>query len=180
MRVASANAGSDQVIASFGRSLPKMIGLLMLGVLMTGAGAAIALGDFGAPDAYRTAVGSVAALFFGLCTVAILVRSFRIGPVVVVTRAGIADRRRSEELILWQMVSDISVRAIKRQRFLVLQLRPGVVPAAGSRYARAIDMGNQALGFSGVWISMTGLDGSLDDLLDAVARARSASGPRGS
>ena len=177
VRVVSAEASSDQVIASFGRSIPKMIGLLALGVLMTGLGVAIALGYVGPADFYKIAVGWFAALFFGLCTLAILAQTFRAGPVVVVTRDGIRYHRRAKELIRWQEVSAISVQAIKRQRFVVLKLRDSGW-TGDSDYVRAVDATNQAFGFHGVWISMTGLDGSIDDLLDAIAKTPGATALR--
>jgi hypothetical protein len=162
----------DQVIASFGRSIPKTLGLLVLGVLMTGLGGALALGYIGPVSLYKTAVGWIAAIFFGLCTLGILVQLLRAGPAVEVSTAGIRYYRRSADLIPWAAIAAMSVQVMKRQKFLVLELFPeAAAQLEASRSARILEKANAALGFSGVWISMTGLDGSLDELIEAIELA---------
>jgi hypothetical protein len=174
-------SGMDRVIASFHRSIVKMLGLLVVGTLLTGTSGLIAAGTIAdRSDPTIKFVGYVGTAFFGVCTLVILAHAFRRGAVIDVSTAGIRYYRRSTDLIPWAAIAAMSVHVIRRQKFLVLELFPeDAARLKASRTARLLERGNEAFGFSGVWISMVGLDGSLDDLIDAIELARvGASGAR--
>jgi len=171
----------DEVIASFKRSIPKLLGMLTLSVLFTLAGALMALGVIGdtRPGSLNEFFGYAGALFFGLCALGILLQLLRGGPIVEVTTSGIRYYRLSPDIIPWTAISDMSVEAVGHQRFLMLKVRPDARPQLSlSRYSRVVEIGNGALGFHGLPISMTGLSGSLDDLIRVVEIARAKANDR--
>ena len=141
----------DRVIASFRQSFPKTLGLVAGGSLLTLASLLIVIHVIPvAPWSKGAIAGYVGLPFFGLATLLLVVRLFQAGPVVEVTTSGISHRRWSQEFIPWSTVAGMSVQQVRRRRSLILRLRPG-----GSRA-----------------ISMTGLDGSFEDLLSAVRAAQ--------
>ena len=162
----------ERVVASFRRSIPQMLGVLALSALFTFGCAAMALGVIDESDVLIRSIGFVGAALFCPCTLAATVRIFRAGPAIEVTTAGIRYRQRSADLIPWTAISEISVGAMGVQRFLVLHLWPEeAAKLKTSRFVRVMEKANEAFGFGGVWISMLGLNGSLNDLAGAVATA---------
>jgi hypothetical protein len=166
----------DQVIASFQRSIPKTLALTVLSALLTLSGALMALGIFSNRSLGLEAklAAYVGTLVFSLMTVAFLVELFRAGPVVEVTTSGIRDRRQCPNLISWTEISDVSVLRGGRRPCLTLRLRPEartkLKPTRTARFAAKMN----ELGFPDMSISMRLLNGSLDDLVEAVERARAA------
>jgi hypothetical protein len=162
----------DRVIGTFRYSIPKIVGLVAAGILLTAASLMIVTHVI--PDAGTKGLiaGYVGVPLFGVATIWLLTRFFKTGPVVEVSTAGIRYYRRSADLIPWSAIAAMSVHVMRRQKFLVLELFPeAAARLKASRSARILEKGNEAFGFSGVWISMSGLDGSLDDLIDAIELA---------
>jgi len=160
----------DQVIAIFRRSITKMLGRLAGGVVMMAACALLAFRAIPAiaPGSGYALVGAAGFVFFGLVTIVIFLQSFRTGPVVEVRTSGLRDHRRSPDVIPWTAISKVSIRNVLGRRLLALQFRAGT-KLKPSRLGRAAGKMNAATdGFS---ISMAGLDGSFDDLINAIKKA---------
>jgi hypothetical protein len=159
----------DQVIAAFRRSITKMIGWLAGGTVMTGACALVAFDAIPNIAGGRgEVVGAWGFLLFGLFTIVIFLQSLRTGPVVEVWTSGIRDRRRSPDLIPWTAIGKVSIKTVRSRRVLALQFRSGT-KLRPSRLGRA--MGNVNAAAGGWSISMAGLDGSFDSLINAIKRA---------
>jgi hypothetical protein len=96
-------------------------------------------------------------------------------PVVIITRAGIRDKRVAKELIPWGAVKNISVWKHHRQRCMVLTVDPAVEAGLNlTRVVRWSRNANRALGVDGLCINATGLKIGFDELLAislAFARA---------
>ncbi|WP_283814380.1 STM3941 family protein [Bradyrhizobium japonicum] len=170
-----------------GYSPLRLVGLIGAGVLMTVASASlafqwIAIGGSGPAGTLRGAVGVVAGYvglaFFGLGTVAAVWLWRRVeGPIVVISRDGIRDRRIAEEVIPWKLVEDISHQ--NRERFLLLRL------SRAADYIRfhigpkrhPIQLTNRTLGVDKVQIGTAGFNVTTEMLLEtcrtyhAAARA---------
>jgi hypothetical protein len=160
----------DQVIAVFSRSITKMLGWLAGGSVMTGACALVAFGAIPNMVSGGRAefLGGWGFLVFGLVTIVIFVQSLRTGPAVEVRTSGIRDHRRSPDLIPWTAIAKVSIKKVRSRRVLALQFRSGT-KLRPSRLGRAMGKLNAAAG--GWSISMAGLDGSFDDLINAIKRA---------
>jgi hypothetical protein len=162
---------SGEASTSFRYSMPKLIGLLVIGVGLTGLCLAIALGvmPISSPSNALHWVMGFGAVFFAVCVVGWSTRLFRTGPIVEVSASGIRDLRLSADVIPWSDIERLSVLTVSRQSMLTLELRPGVQSNLRAAHAAWIRTRlNEIFGFPGLVISMTGLDGSLDDLLDAI------------
>jgi hypothetical protein len=159
----------DQVIAVFSRSITKMLGWLAGGTVMTGACALVTFGAIPNIAGGRAELlGAWGFLVFGLATVVIFMQSLRIGPVVEVWTSGIRDHRRSPDLIPWTAIGKVSIKKVRSRRVLALQFRSGT-KLRPSLFGRA--MGNVNAAAGGWSISMAGLAGSFDDLINAIKRA---------
>ena len=149
----------DQVIAAFRNSVPKILGLLAGGILLTIGSLLIVLQVI--PNAGIKAViaGYVGLPFFGGASILMIVRLFQTGPVVEVRASGIRYSRWPQSFFVpWTAVSNMSIQQQRRRKFLILRLLPQDV--SGNAATRSI--------------SMVGLDGSFDDLLNAIRTARSS------
>jgi hypothetical protein len=159
----------DQVIAVFRRSITKTLGWLVGGTVMTAACALVAFGAI--PNIAGGRAELIAAwgfLLSGLATSVIFLQSFRTGPVVEVRTSGIRDHRRSPDLIMWTAIGKVSIKTVRGRRVLALQFRSGT-KLRPSRLGRA--MGNVNAAGGGWSISMAGLDGSFDSLINAIKKA---------
>jgi len=160
----------DQVIAIFRRSITTMLGRLVGGVAMMGACALVAFRAIPAiaPGSGAALVGAAGFVFFGLVTIAIFLQLFRTGPVVEVRTSGLRDQRRSPDVIPWTAIAKVSIRKVRGRRLLALQFHAGT-KLKPSRLGTAVGkMNAAAVGFP---ISMAGLDGSFDDLINAIKKA---------
>ncbi len=168
----------DQVIAVFRRSITKLLGWLAGCVVMAGACALAAFHAIpGIAPGGAERIGALGFLFFGLVATVIFMQSFRIGPVVEVRTSGIRDRRRSPDLIPWAAIAKASIKKVRSRRVLALQFRPGT-KLRPSRLGRATGKLNAA---AGDWsISMAGLDGSFDGLINAIKKANAVTARDGS
>jgi hypothetical protein len=168
----------DQVIAVYRRSIAKRLGWLAGCVVIAGICALAAFNAIPgiAPGgAERFAVGGF--LLFGLVAIVIVIQSFRTGPVVEIRTAGIRDHRRSPDLIPWAAIAKASIRKVRSRRVLALQFRAGT-KLRPSRLGRATGKVNAAAG--DLSISMAGLDGSFDGLINAIKKANAVTARDGS
>jgi hypothetical protein len=146
----------------------KLVGLLALGLLMTGLSAAFALGRLPGPPS-AVAVGWLGLLFFGLCTVICLWRLLTAGrTVVTITSLGIKDVRVAANVVPWSGVRNISTMKVKGQKFIVLAVDPSIEKQLSlTRIAKWSRGPNRALGSDGLCVSAIGLKIGHDALLKA-------------
>jgi hypothetical protein len=109
-------------------------------------------------------VGFVASGLGLLIGFAVLLRQRR--PLLEITLDGIRDRRVSSQLVPWALISTVSVEAVGRRKMLVLDLDAG----AGKRLSRQPSAQARA-NRRGLTITMTGLNGTFEDLVAALRRA---------
>jgi hypothetical protein len=168
----------DKVIAVFGRSITKMLGMFSGGIAMTGVCALVAfhvIPDI-PPDGRAELVGYAGFLFFGLASTIIFTRLFSTSAMLEVSTSGIRDRRRSTVLIPWSAIAKVSIRDDGTRQSLVLQFRPderAILKAL--RLDRRLGNLNDVAGARVFSISMKGLDGSFDDLINAIKKAEAVS-----
>ncbi len=110
-------------------------------------------------------VGWVGIVFFGFGFIAFPVMFFRSGPQVVVSDAGIEDRRLKLGLIPWEDIRALSVGSVNSAKFLCIELVDrekylSRLPGWKLRLAVA----NEALGFSPLTISFSGLAPGLKEV----------------
>jgi hypothetical protein len=150
----------DQVIATFRYSPEKTLGLSAAGILLT-IGSLLIVTVIPNPGIKGLIAGYVGVPFFGGATILIIARFFQPGPAVEVSTSGIRCRRWPQDFYVpWSAISNMTVQTMRRRKFLTLQVRPP--ESSGQAASRTI--------------SMVGLDGSFDDLLNAIKTARSAGG----
>lgn len=160
-------------------SAVRMLGLSVLGLVMTALSAVLALHVV--PGVARGGLvefcGWAGMVFFAACSAGILWRTLTAhGPVVTITPEGIRDTRVAAELIPWRAVDSIKVWESQGQRVLVLAVDPTVEQSLTlTRIARWSRGANRCLGADGLCITAQGLKLGFDDLLQASlshARAR--------
>jgi hypothetical protein len=161
----------DEVIASFRQSIPKTLGWVVAGAILTAASAFYVIGipDSPPPALAVKIAGWVGLPGFGFATLLMLVRLFQSGPVIEVTATGISYRRWPQAFVVpWTAVAGVSERRARNTRFLVLELRPDPEHDIARAQTQAI--------------MTTGVEGTIDDVLGAIRTARtlSAAGGRGS
>ena len=124
----------------------------------------------------KTIGGYFGMVFFGLGTCVLLRRLFvRSDSLITISPEGIRDARIAPAVIRWRVVTNISTWRYRRQRIMVLTVRPTAEKELGltnfMRWTRGI---NRTLGVDGLPISTTGLKIDYDTLLQttlAYARA---------
>ncbi len=149
----------------------KLVWLLVLGIAMTAACAAIVLGYIpvraGGIGEFSAWVGLI---FFGLILVLIVWRLMNAKDVVVtITQEGIRDTRVAERIIPWSAVQKVSVWELQKQKVIVLEVPPEVEGSIQmTRMARFSRGPNRSLGADGLCIAASGLKISHDRLMEAV------------
>ena len=149
-----------------------------IGALLTLVSAAMAFNWYHDPNIgmFRTAVGYFGVAFFGLGTCMFAWFSMSSGkPVVFIDRKGIRDTRLSNEPIEWRSVEKISVWQYRRQKLVMLKLRPLVAKRferGGLR--RLLSVANKALGADGVAIGTGALTMDAETLFDTCRRYSAA------
>jgi hypothetical protein len=166
---AAAAISDDGAVAIFEQSTGKTLGLIVLGILMTGLSTAVAFRLFSrvVPGSFAEFAGYAGMLLFSLATITFIAKLFQRRDVLQVNASGILDRRISSELIPWTAISEMRIKEVNRQRFLSLQLHPAAMQRLRPPLMAKILAGGRNVRD----ISMTGLDGSFEDLLAAVRRA---------
>lgn len=152
----------------------RMLGIGVLGVIMTAGSGAIAL--HAVPNVPRGSlpefIGYVGLVFFGLCTVIGLWRTVTArGPVLTLSVEGIRDTRVAAEAIPWAAVRGISTWEQSGQKVMVLAIDPETESRLTlTRIARWSRGPNRALGADGLAIATTGLAIGYDTLLQTSLR----------
>ncbi len=155
----------------------RMALVLLGGLVMTALAALIAFHVV--PNDHLTATQQVAAVvgvpFFGACAA---VAAWRLavlrGPVVTLSSDGFRDVRVAADLIPWTAIEHVTTWRHRRQRAMILAVRPEVETGlALTRIARWTRGANRRLGADGLAIMATGLTMGYDELLAATtARVR--------
>jgi hypothetical protein len=147
----------------------KLIGVAVIGAVLTALSAAIAFHAFPKvqPGSFAEFTGYVGMPLFAACTLLAVWRAFTSrGPVVTLTPQGILDRRLAPELIPWSAIKDIAVWKHRRQRFMVLMVDPafeaGLHLTRGVRWSRNA---NRALGVDGLCVGANDLKIGFEKLL---------------
>ena len=143
-------------------SKTRMIGLLALGCLAVGM--SVFCTQLPRSGVAHLIFGWFGACFFSLCLLASLRQFMRKGPVFIIDKNGIEDRRSRLGLIEWADINSISINFMGRQKFLCVEVAVpekylGRLPAMGRRVAKA----NRALGMPEIALSFGGLTHTIND-----------------
>lgn len=159
----------DQAVFSYSRG--KVLGYCLMSAAFAAGCTWLWHKGVAAPGSYKEFVLMLGGPFFGIGTAISLARLFGNPEVLFVDREGILDSRISDSKLPWRMITNLSVAGIHRQKFLMVQLAPQFeATLQKTRMARLGGPSNAALGLKGMAIPTQGLDGTLDDLLEAVRR----------
>ncbi len=165
---------------AFAGSSWRMLGLGVLGILMTGLSGVLAGGLLPGTenDWLARANGWLGLAFFGLATMLVLWRAItETGPVVTLTPTGITDTRIAAREVPWTAVHGISTWDYKGQQVMVLAVDPDIEAQLElSRIARMTRTANAALGADGLCVTAQGLKVAYDDLLAATRTYLTAHG----
>ena len=143
------------------RSLPKMLGLLLLAILMT----AVSAWCTTLPQVRAQVFGWLGVAFFGFGMLVIARQLFRRGPVVVLDGLSITDHRSPDGPLFWDQVLSMWVGAVHSSKFLCVELKdPDIFVSRWSAKRRALAKANAALGFPAITISFSGLSPGLDEV----------------
>ena len=144
------------------RSLPRMLGLLLLAVLMT----ALSAWCTTQPQVRAQVFGWLGVAFFGFGMLVLARQVLRRGPVIVLDNLSITDHRSADGPLFWDQIQSIWVGSVQSSKFLCLELKdPEALLSRWSAKRRAFAKANAALGFPAVTISFTGLSPGLEDVL---------------
>src|SRR4051812_21506771 len=104
-------------------SIPRLVLLLAASLVFDALGAWMAGLTGPAPRPGREWIGWASILFFGLGTVAIVLRLFDRDDQIIVDSRGLYWKRRSPDVIPWSEIVDVTEGQVRRQRFLCIFLR---------------------------------------------------------
>lgn len=148
-------------------SRPKALRLVVLGAAMVAVSAYCA----SLPGILPRGLGGFGILFFGAALVAIAGTLFRREPQVVLGPDGIDDRRLGIGAIPWSDVRSLSVRSMRRSRFLCVDLHePDRHLARLSRWKRGLARANRALGHGDLAIGFQTLTPGIAEVLAHLER----------
>jgi hypothetical protein len=147
----------------FRTSISRTIGLICLGVVMTGVAYFAATHASG----YKVAISWFGVPFFALTVVLGFVQLLRRGPSIVMNAEGISGPHIGPIPLKWSDIAEISVGEIRRQKFLCLWLRDqdayvARLPVPRQLAARA----SIALGFPATSLSFKALSPGLQQALE--------------
>jgi hypothetical protein len=111
-------------------------------------------------------------VLLGLAAVPAFVRELlRRGPVLVLSHAGLEDRRTSHGLIPWSAIAGAELVQVEREKYVMLRMRDTAAwQAKPSLVARWMKPLNEALGFRGVPIDVSGLSMPADQVAAEIRR----------
>jgi hypothetical protein len=160
-------------------SIPKTLGLLLLGFAMCGVCYFVAVTAAG----FTSYIGWCALAFFGACILAIAFQLWRRKPIVAIDAEGIRVARGGHKPVAWSQVESVAIGATSGQRFLCIELCDEAAYVAQlPRLRQMFVKANRSLGFPALSISFNGLTPGLDEAcayIEALLRARwCASGAR--
>jgi hypothetical protein len=109
---------------------------------------------------------------FGFFAFVWLKQLFDSGVVLEISENGIRDNRYSPAVVPWSVIDVIRSVELSYQPFLSLEI-PADVQAKIPRplYRKFFDVLNPLLGYKGMLVSMTGLNGTMKELVDAINAA---------
>jgi hypothetical protein len=149
----------------------KTIGIVALGVPLTGVSAILASGRLevvrtGNFTSVVTVIGYIGVAFFGLCTFLAIGRLFSSGrPVITISPLGIVDTRVAKQMIPWSSLTAISTWEHQRQKAIIVSVAPAVEAQLElSTIASLTHRANAALGADGLCITAQGLQIDHDNL----------------
>ncbi len=155
-----------RTIAVFSRSHAPTLRFVTACFIMAGLCAMVATGVIGAgPLVAVQPIAFLGMLVFGLCIVGGVLWMTRFRPILEVTTDGLRDRRLSPDIIPWSGIASVTVSDRRRRQVLQLQINVDVADRMMRTRAHAGTMKGRD-----VAISMTGLNGSFDDLVRALKR----------
>ncbi len=149
----------------------KLVGLVVLGIIMTGASGMIAFGIIPNVDgSFIQFIGWFGLLFFGACLLVAVSRFFASSKTVVtLSPEGLLDTRVAQKPIPWSEMQDIGVWESNGQKVIVISVPHNVELQLGLTFiARKTRGANAKLGADGLCLVSTGLKISHDDLLDLI------------
>ena len=144
----------------------KLCALLIGSLLFMGVCLASAMGWPSEASDSDVVLGLVGTVFFGLCTIIVVIRIARMrAAVIVISPEGIWDQRVTEQPVSWRNVTEITVWTYLTGTFVQLALDIDTEKRLmKSLLARSLRLANKALGFSGLAISATGTEIDTDTL----------------
>jgi hypothetical protein len=157
-----------------GRSTSYLRPLIGAGFVLTFFSASASIGWWDGAGELDMA-GFAGVLLFGLvtCRLIRMLPSDR-GPVVIVSRYGIRDRRVGNEFLLWDSIVEVSAGKFRRCDAVMLKLSPALQKQRGSIKARP---GRSATSSDHVVVSAEGLAINFDTLLQACRTFHTMSAP---
>ncbi|WAS91603.1 STM3941 family protein [Nannocystis punicea] len=164
----------------------RLLGYVALALLMTAASLMLVVPAVPelAGAAFTRVIGTIGALFFGLCTCLWLRQLLTTGAVVTLSPAGLRDVRIAREVIPWSAIDRLSLWTMQNQSFVVVALAPEVEQRlTRTRIARWTRSANRRLGADGLCVSAHGLKvdlATLGSLIQAYAAAHGAPAARSS
>ena len=148
-------------------SIPKTIGLLVLGILMLGGCYFCTT----LPGLKPQIVGWIGLVFFGLCFLAIGRQLFRSEASVVLDDVGIHDLRSSFGLIPWADITSLRIAAVRSTRFLCVEVHDASIYLSRlPAHKRLLAQANPSLGFPPITISFSGLSPGLNEVWTYVQK----------
>ncbi|MCB1521390.1 MAG: hypothetical protein KDJ37_12555 [Hyphomicrobiaceae bacterium] len=157
----------------FRYSTARLAWLTLLGIVMAGVSAAVAMVANSQSDGelFPKIAGTFGAVFFGLCTLIILSRMFSTrSPAITLTLQGWQDTRIAPEVVPWSVVRSVSSRSISNQTFVVVEIDPAYERRLRlTRMVRLTRRPNAMLGFDGLVVNPSGLDASHEELYSAFS-----------
>jgi hypothetical protein len=158
----------------------KTLGYVALALVMTAASLTLVVLDvpeLAGADVARV-IGTIGALFFGLCTFLWLWQLLTMGAVVTLSPGGLRDVRIAREVMPWRAIDRLSIWNMQGQSFVVVALAPEVEQRLTlTRIARWTRGANRRLGADGLCVSAHGLKvdfATLSALVQAYAAAHGA------
>ena len=147
------------------RSLPKMLGLLLLAIVMT----AVSLWCAMLPQVRAQVFGWLGVAFFGVGVIVIARQLFRRGPVVVVDAMSITDHRSPDGPLFWDQIRSVWIGSVHSAKFMCVELTdPELFVSRWSAARRAAAKANATMGFPPVTISFAGLSPGLEEVASYV------------
>lgn len=148
------------------------IGFWALGMWMVGAFGEVPSSRRHSAGFFMT-IGWLCILFFGLCGLATVKKFFNHGPQLQVGPAGIRWRPRSDDLIPWSEIIDVTTWSYKGQKTIVLHLS-NADRFPGRGLTAKLAAANRTLTGGHISISLTGTDRSYGEAMAAIAHFRNA------
>jgi hypothetical protein len=160
-------------VARFYIVKPVVVCMALLSVGMSALAFALAAGLMfnRQPNAIDTVLLWICGAFFLPAVPLWLSQLWIRGPAIEISREGIRDQRFSSGTISWDVIEKVRSGTIRWNDFIMLHLRPG----AQGKFARSVwrtyfDACNALIGWRGVYMTMAGTTGVMEDVLAAIDR----------